>query len=75
VRYRIVGKWKYDLLLKHNVQLMERNDELAVMLDDRRAQVRDLRRAIHRLRSEVGAAVNTAVREAHAPPSTRKDEL
>jgi hypothetical protein len=54
---------KADLYFDRMVKITEAHDA-------RRQQVRHLRKTIHRLRSDVGAAVNIAVREAHVLPSS-----
>lgn len=54
--------------------MVARQEYLVDRLAERRDQVRDLRRAIHKLRSDVGRAVNDAVREAHRPLLTDKQQ-
>lgn len=68
-----VSRRDYDYLM-HTIGVLEKqNRRLARSVDDRTEQVRELRRSIHRLRSEVGAAVNIAVRQAHAVKQVKAD--
>lgn len=60
-----------DLAHQRALELREVREREAA----RRAQVRHLRKTIHRLRADVGRAVNIAVREAHVPLNREANDV